>query len=96
MLVSDVYKVYIWIMSKTAVVTARVSEETLALLDSIAARHDRSRAWVIARAVESHAQKEAEFLAFVQKGIDDLDAGRKITHDELIDRIKARQSRKAA
>jgi predicted transcriptional regulator len=83
-------------MSKTAVVTARVSEETLVLLDSIAARHDRSRAWVIARAVELHARREAEFLDFAQKGLDDLDAGRTITHDELIDRIKARQSRKAA
>ncbi len=83
-------------MRKTAVVTARVSEETLALLDSIATREDRSRSWVAARALELHAQREAEFLAFAQKGIDDLDAGRTITHDELIDRIKARRSRKAA
>ena len=83
-------------MSKTAVVTARVSEETLTLLDSIAEHHDRSRAWVISRAVEEHARREAEFLKFAQKGIDDLNAGRTITHEQLIDRIKARQSRKAA
>ncbi len=83
-------------MSKTAVITARVSEETLALLDSIAEQEDRSRSWVVARALELHAQREAEFRAFAKKGIDDLDAGRTITHDELIDRIKARYPRKAA
>ena len=83
-------------MSKTAVVTARVDEATLAMLDSIAARQDRTRAWVVARALEVHARREAELLDFAQRGIDDLDAGRTITHDELIDRIKARRASKAA
>ena len=84
------------VMSKTAVITARVSEETLGLLDSIAAHHDRSRSWVIARAIELHAQREAEFIEFARKGVEDLDAGRSITHEELVDRIRARQTRQAA
>ena len=84
-------------MSHTAVVTARVSTETLELLDRIAAAQSRSRAWVIARAIERQAKEESEFLDFLQQGIDDLDAGRTISHEELVERLKARRhSRKAA
>lgn len=84
-------------MSKTAVITTRVDRETLDLLDRLAAAQGRSRAWVVARAVERQAKQEAEFLDFLQQGIDDLDLGRSISHEELVERIKARpQSRQAA
>ena len=84
-------------MSKNAVVTARIDEETLAIVDRLAVAQGRSRAWVVARAIEKEARVEAEFLDFVQEGIDDLDAGRKISHDELVARIAARRnSRQAA
>jgi predicted transcriptional regulator len=82
-------------MSKTSVITARVDAETLSLVDKVAKAQGRSRSWFAARAIAAEAEREAEFLAFAQQGLDDLDAGRSITHDELVRRIEARRSHKA-
>ena len=84
-------------MSKTSVITARLDPDTLALVDRLAKAQGRSRSWFAARAIEVEARREAEFLDFVRQGLDDLDAGRSITHAELVRRIEARRdSTKAA
>lgn len=84
-------------MAETTVVSARVDKETSALLDRIAVAQSRSRAWIVARLIERGARQEAEFLDFLKQGIDDLDAGRVISHDELVERIRARaRARRAA
>lgn len=68
----------------SAVITARVDQETLALIDKVAQAQGRSRAWFAARAIEDAARREAEFLAFVQEGLDDIAAGRVIPHEEVM------------
>ena len=84
-------------MSKSAVITARVDPETLALIDKVVASQGRSRSWFVANAVQRAAEYEADFLAFVQEGIDDIEAGRFIDHetvmkelDEMIAKHEAR------
>src|SRR3546814_6732134 len=67
-------------MSKSAVFTARVDPETLALIDKLVAAQGRSRAWFVAKAVQRAAEAEADFLAFVQEGIDAADRGELIPH----------------
>ena len=76
-------------MSKTAIVTARVSDELLARLDRLAQRLDRSRAWVISQALTRYAEEELAFLDFVQVGEDAIDRGEFVTHEQLLDDIKA-------
>jgi predicted transcriptional regulator len=71
-------------MSKTAVITARVDEETLALVDRVSKAHNRSRGWFAAQAIAAAARKEAEFLAFVQEGIDAADRGELVSHEEVM------------
>jgi predicted transcriptional regulator len=71
-------------MSKSAVITARVDEGTLELVDRVAKAKGRSRAWFVANAVQRFAESEAEYLAFVQEGIDALDRGESIPHDEVM------------
>jgi predicted transcriptional regulator len=71
-------------MSKTAVITARVDEDTLELVDRVAKAKGRSRAWFVANAVQRFAESEAEYLAFVQEGIDALDRGESIPHEEVM------------
>ena len=71
-------------MSKTAVVTARLDPETLALVDRIAAARGHSRSRFAAHAIRAVAEREADFLAFVQQGIDDVAAGRVIPHSEVM------------
>jgi predicted transcriptional regulator len=83
-------------MSKSEVLTTRVTPEVLALVDRIAACKDRSRAWVVAWLVEQAALKHVEFLDFVQVGLDDVAAGRTVSHDDMIARLRGRWSTKKA
>jgi predicted transcriptional regulator len=66
------------------VITTRVSDDTLALVDRVAKAQGRSRAWFVSQAVQRAAESEADFMAFVQVGLDDLDAGRTVPHEEIV------------
>ena len=70
-------------MSRTLVITARVSEELADELDKLAGALERSRAWIVAKAVERYVREEAEFLAFIQEGEDDIAAGRVHSQEEV-------------
>lgn len=83
-------------MSKNAVITARLTPEAAAKLDALATRMERTRAWIISRAVERYVQEESEFLDFIQVGIDDLDNGRWISHEDLIREIDEKYAKKRA
>jgi predicted transcriptional regulator len=70
-------------MSKTAVITARIDEETLRSLDALAGSQERTRAWIVAKAIKRYIQEESAFLEFVQVGIDSADRGNLIGQDEM-------------
>lgn len=80
----------------STVVTARIDERTSEALDALCARLDRSRAWVMARAVSTYVDEQTELLEFLQKGIDDLDTGRWISHEHLTEQINQRRSERRA
>jgi predicted transcriptional regulator len=65
------------------VITARIDDETLALVDRVAKAQGRSRAWFAAQAIRKVAEKEADFLAFVQQGVDAADRGELISQEEM-------------
>lgn len=70
--------------------TVRFDPETRAQLDKMAEQIDRPRAWIIKEAVAQYLEREAWYLAEVQKGIDDLEAGREISHEEMGTRLRAK------
>ena len=65
------------------VITARVSDETLAMIDRLAAFEDRSRAWIVSKLVDASVRKEIEFADFIQEGIDSIERGDFYTQDEV-------------
>jgi predicted transcriptional regulator len=71
-------------MTKSAVISARVDAETLALVDRVTKASGRSRAWFAAQAIRKAAEQEAEFQAFVQVGIDAADRGELVPHEEVM------------
>ena len=71
-------------MSKTSVITTRLDQQTLDLVDKVAGAQGRSRSWFAARAIREAAEREAEFMAFVQVGVDAADRGDLIPHDEVM------------
>lgn len=81
---------------KTSVVTARLDPETLAGLDKLAEYHERSRAWLVAKAVKQYVKNETEFFAFLQEGEDAIERGEYLTHEELMAEIKGMRQRDAA
>ena len=83
-------------MPKSEVLTTRVSPEVMALVDRIAASKDRSRAWVAAWLIEKAATEHTAFLDFVQVGLDDIAAGRTVSHDDMMNRLRDRWSAKKA
>lgn len=70
-------------MSKNAVVTTRVTAELSARIDALAKEMDRSRAWVIAKAIERYVEEELEFIEFVREGERDIEQGRFFTQEEV-------------
>lgn len=56
----------------------------------MAVQMDRPRAWIIKEAVNQYLEREAWYMAEVQKGIDAAEAGRVINHEEMGNRLKAR------
>ena len=70
-------------MSKTIVVTARIDTSLSDRLDALAARRERSRAWLVGKAVERLVEEEAAFDAFLKAGEDDIDRGNFLTQEQM-------------
>jgi len=78
----------------SSVITARLDPETLALVDQVSKAQGRSRSWFAAKAIKRAAEAEAEYQAFVQEGIDAIDRGDWVPHEEVmaeLDQMIARQ-----
>jgi predicted transcriptional regulator len=83
-------------MSKSAVITARLDNDALGKLDQLSTMLDRSRAWIVAKAVQRYVDEELEFRAFVQQGIDEADRGELISQEDMEAWFEARHRQAAA
>ncbi len=70
-------------MDATSSVSARIDAGVLNGLDQLAERYDRSRSWLVAKAVREYVERETEFLEFIKAGEDDIAAGRVHTQEEM-------------
>ena len=87
-------------MSKSIVITARVDALTATNLDALAARLDRSRAWIVAKAVTQLVEAETAFHDYLRPGEEAIARGDSFSQEEMEDwaaqRIRARSTRQAA
>lgn len=83
-------------MSNSVVVTTRLDRQIIDLVDRVALAAGHSRSKFAARAIAEAARREAAFLAFVQEGIDDLDAGRIVPHETVMAELDAMVARHEA
>lgn len=83
-------------MSKSSVITARLDPALLAKLDELAGAVDRSRAWLVAKAVQRYVEEELEFHTFIQAGIDSADRGELISQEDMEAWFEARHRQAAA
>jgi predicted transcriptional regulator len=83
-------------MSKQNVVSARVSDELLVMIDRLAEKQDRSRAWIVAKCLDLAVRRDIKFLDFVQAGEDAIESGDYVTQEELIAELRAMADKKRA
>ena len=83
-------------MSKSVVITTRVTAEVAEQLDKLALRLGRSRAWVVEQAIKRYAKEELEYLAFIQEGVDSADRGELISQEDMEAWFESRRHRAAA
>ncbi len=77
-------------------ITLRIPEDVLADIETIAQATERSRSWVIVRALRTYLQQEgAEILAYKQ-GLAEVAAGETEDLDEVLEDLKRITSNKVA
>jgi len=67
----------------TAPFTVRLDEGTLGALDALAEKTDRSRNWLVTRAIESYVSLNAWQIAKIEEGIAAADRGDFATDEEM-------------
>jgi predicted transcriptional regulator len=67
----------------TAPFTVRLEEETLSALDRLAEKTERSRNWLVTRAIESYVSLNAWQIAKIEEGIAAADRGDFATDEEV-------------
>ncbi len=72
----------------TQITTVRFPQDTLAQLDELAKGLGRPRSWVIKEAVDKYLEYEVWFRQEVRKGLDDIKAGRVVSHGEVVASIR--------
>ena len=76
-------------MSSSTTMTIRVSTDLKAKLDRLASDTRRSRSYLAAEAVSGYVNRELEIVAGIQRGFEDMAAGRTVSHDEAMREIDA-------
>ncbi len=83
-------------MSKSVVITARVEEPVAKELDRLAADWDRSRAWLVTKAVERFVAEETALIDAIRAGEADFAAGRIVSQADVEQRFGIDRSKRHA
>ena len=65
------------------VASVRMEEKKLERIDELAKATNRSRGWLINQAVDRYLEYEEWYLKAVEAGMEDIEAGRIISHENL-------------
>jgi len=76
-------------MAATTTITVRIPEETKAKLEKIAEAGKRSLSYVAAEAIEAYVRTELPIIEGILEGIEDMEAGRVVSHEEAMAEIYA-------
>lgn len=86
-------------MSKSSLLSVRVSQRLNAKLDKLAKRGGRSKSWYVNRMLEDNVDREIEIVDMILEGMRDVEEGRVVSHEDVVaslrERIKASRKRVA-
>ena len=76
-------------MATSSTLSIRVSPEIRERLEKLAVSTRRSKSFLAAEAIEAYVARELEIMEGIERGLEDMRAGRVIPHEEAMARIDA-------
>ena len=80
-------------MNKEVSISARITNELSEQLSLLSNATGRSKSWVINEALRAYLKSETAFLDAVEEGMQDIEKGRMISHDEVMREIREKISK---
>jgi predicted transcriptional regulator len=74
--------------SNEKTISFRALVEKIDALDSLAAKQDRSRSYLINEAITNYIELHAYQDALVRNGLEEMRKGRVVNHEEVVRRLK--------
>jgi predicted transcriptional regulator len=74
----------------SATLTLRLPPKLKARLGELAERTRRTKSFLAGEAIAGYVERELEIVAGIEQGIEDVKAGRVVSHDEAMADINAR------
>ena len=76
-------------MIDSTTLTLRLSGDLKARLDRVAVSTKRSKSWLAGEAIEAYVARELAIIEGIERGIEDMKAGRGVPHEQAMARIRA-------
>ena len=73
-------------------ISFRAGAKKIGKLDELAAAKDRSRSYLINEAISNYLELHAYQDALVRKGLEEMQSGRVVRHEEVVKRLKKRRA----
>ena len=73
-------------------ISFRAVAKKIGKLDELAAAKDRSRSYLINEAISNYLELHAYQDALVRKGLEEMQSGRVVRHEEVVKRLKKRRA----
>jgi predicted transcriptional regulator len=74
-------------------ISFRADAEKIAALDTLAAAQDRPRSYLINEAITNYLELQAYQDELVRKGLEEVRAGRVVSHEDVVKRLKRKMGR---
>lgn len=73
------------------VVTAKLPDDLVSLMDKVADRIDRSKSWIVRQAISEWLAEEQRRFELTLEALEDVDEGRTIPHEEVLAMVEQRK-----
>lgn len=80
-------------MSKSVVVTARITPALNKKLTAYAKAAKRTKAWVIQDILDRYVDNETAIVEAINAGIREIDEGKGVPHEDVMRRLRAKSAR---
>jgi predicted transcriptional regulator len=73
---------------ESTTLTVRLTPELKERLGELAARTRRTRSFLAGEAIAGYVERELDIIAGIERGVEDMKAGRVVPHDEAMARLR--------